>query len=121
MSDTKKFRDYRDLLAWQKGLQLVKTIYQLTKKFPNSETYALSSQIQRAAVSIPSNIAEGQCRQHSNEFKQFLFIALGSSCEVDTQIIIAEQLGYISSDEMDTAHNQIEEIRRLVRGLIAKL
>ncbi|MCW1967840.1 MAG: four helix bundle protein [Anaerolineae bacterium] len=121
MDETKKFRDYRDLLIWQKGLVLVKAVYQLTKKFPNSEIYALSSQVQRAAVSIPSNIAEGQCRQHQGEFKQFLYIALGSSGEVDTQMIVAEQLGYISQDELTEIHAQIEEIRRLIRGLVAKL
>lgn len=121
MDEIKKFRDYRDLLVWQKSLALVKSIYQLTKKFPNSEIYVLSSQVQRAAISIPSNIAEGQCRQHHGEFKQFLYIALGSSGEVDTQIIIAKQLGYISQDELSEIHTQIEEIRRLIRGLIAKL
>ena len=84
-------RSYRDLLIWEKGINLVKEIYLLSNKFPQKEVYGLSNQIRRAAISIPSNIAEGQARQHTAEFRQALYIALGSLAEVDTQLVIAQE------------------------------
>ncbi len=88
-------KSYRDLEVWQKSMDLVVVCYQITKEFPKNEIYGLSSQLQRAAVSIPSNIAEGRHRQHSKEFLQHLSIAYGSLAELETHIQIAERLHYI--------------------------
>src|SRR5580704_17374598 len=87
-------RNYRDLIAWQKAMDLVVVVYQLTREFPTEERYGLSQQLQRAAVSVASNIAEGQGRESAREFANFLSISHGSVREVETQILIAERLGY---------------------------
>ena len=89
---------YKELIVWQKSIQLVIDIYKLTKIFPKEETYGLSSQMQRAVVSIPSNIAEGNDRNSSKEFSQFLRIARGSLAELETQIIISEKIGYTNQE-----------------------
>ncbi|HBR18590.1 MAG: four helix bundle protein [Deltaproteobacteria bacterium RIFCSPLOWO2_12_FULL_43_16] len=116
-----KVKSYRELLIWQKGIELVKEIYRLTKIFPKEEIYALCGQLRRSAVSVPSNIAEGQARQHTGEFKQFLFVALGSLAELDTQLVVANILGYLTSKELDKMSERIEELRKMTRGLISKL
>lgn len=95
-----KIRSYRDLIVWQNGIKLAKIIYKLTERFPRQETYALGDQIRRAAVSVPSNIAEGRARKSPAEFKRFLHISLGSLSEVDTQVILAREFGYISEAEV---------------------
>jgi four helix bundle protein len=114
-------RSYRDLMIWKKGIELVKVVYGLTRKFPDFEVYGLASQLRRSAVSVPSNIAEGQGRQHTAEFRQFLHVALGSVAEVDTQIIIAHELGYISDQEATNIERRIDEIRKMTYALIKKL
>ena len=114
-------RSYRDLLIWQKGIELVKVVYGLTGKFPNDELYGLTAQVRRSAVSVPSNIAEGQGRKHTGEFRQFLHVALGSIAEVDTQIIIAYELGYITAQEAADIEEKIIEIRKMTFSLIKKL
>lgn len=91
-----KIKNFKDLRIWQKGIEVVKDIYILTKKFPKEELYGLTSQMRRSAVSIPSNIAEGFRRYHNKEYKQFLYITLGSCAELETQIIIANELDYIN-------------------------
>ena len=116
-----EIKDYRDLLIWQKSIALVKEIYLLSQRFPTTEVYGLSNQIRRAAVSIPSNIAEGQSRQHTGEFRQFLHVALGSLAEVDTQLIIAKELSYIPKENTSTAENLIIELRKMIHTLIKKL
>ena len=93
----------------------------MTKKFPRTEKFGLINQIQRSAISIPSNIAEGQARQHSKEFRQFLFTALGSLAELDTQLNIALELNYINQDELTNIDEKVTEIRRMIRGLLSKL
>jgi four helix bundle protein len=120
MSD-QKIKSYKELLIWQKGIVLVKEVYKLTKKFPRTEKFGLINQIQRSAISIPSNIAEGQARQHSKEFRQFLFMALGSLAELDTQLNIALELNYINQDELTNTDEKVTEIRRMIRGLLSKL
>ena len=90
---TEKIKNFQDLRIWQKGIEVVKEIYILTKKFPKEELYGLTSQMRRSAVSIPSNIAEGFRRYHNKEYKQFLYIAMGSCAELETQIIISYELG----------------------------
>ena len=116
-----KVKYYRDLQVWQKGIELVKEIYLLTKQFPKEEIYGLSSQIRRASVSIPSNIAEGQARKHTAEFRQFLYIALGSLAEVDTQLELPIQLSYLSQNDIPKAANLVLELRKMLYSLINKL
>jgi four helix bundle protein len=118
---TETVRSYRELKVWQKGIELVKMVYVLTRKFPQSETYGLASQMQRAAVSIPSNIAEGQGRQHTGEFRQFLYIAIGSAAELDTQLIVAIELGYSTTEDAQPLLDLILEIRKMTYALINKL
>ncbi|MDD2640530.1 MAG: four helix bundle protein [Arcobacteraceae bacterium] len=108
--------DYKDLQVWQKSMDLVEDIYKLIKHFPKEETYALSDQLRRAVVSIPSNIAEGQNRNTSKEFVQFLYISLGSVSEVETQILIAQRLHYI--EQIEEELNKITKIRKMINALI---
>jgi len=121
MGEWKRVQSYRDLIVWQKSIELVKNVYRLMRKFPKFETYGLADQLRRSSVSVPSNIAEGQARQHTGEFRQFLYVSLGSIAEVDTQIIIAEQLNYISEEEAKEIQLLIIEIQKMLRALIAKL
>ena len=114
-------KSYRDLKIWQKGIELVKNVYALTHEFPNHETYALADQLRRSSVSVPSNIAEGQARQHTGEFRQFLYMALGSAAEVDTQITIAHELGYVTELEALDIQQRVTEIRKMTYTLIAHL
>lgn len=93
-----KTTTFKDLIVWQKSYQLVKEIYRITGNFPKEELYGLSQQLRRAAIAIPSNIAEGYGRQHNKEYKQFLSIAYGSLCEMETQYLISVDLGFISKD-----------------------
>ena len=121
MSTGSKIKSLEDLEIWNEGLSLVEKIYAVTQKFPKEEIYGLSSQLRRAAVSIPSNVAEGFARFHNREYKQFLYIALGSCAETKTQIIIASRLGYIENEKKDTLLKKIEQISKMIMGLIKKL
>ena len=94
-----KTKSFEDLIVWQKAYKLVTEAYKLTKSFPKDETYGLSQQMRRCAVSIPSNIAEGYGRQYSKEYKQFLSMSYGSLCELETQYLLATDLGYINKCE----------------------
>ena len=98
---------YKDLLIWKKGIVLVVKVYQLTKAFPSEELYALTNQIKRASVSIPSNIAEGYGRNTDKSFSHFIDISRGSLCELETQLIIAKELGFIVNFEL---YNEILEL-----------
>lgn len=118
---TETVRSYKELMIWQKGIEVVKLVYSITKKFPKSETYGLTSQMQRAAVSIPSNIAEGQARQHTGEFRQFLYTALGSAAELDTQIIVSVELDYVDTENAQPIFDLLLEIRKMIYALIKKL
>jgi len=120
-SEKSAIKSYHDLLIWQKGIQLAKEIYLLTEGFPVREQYGLTNQLRRAAVSIPSNIAEGQARQHTNEFKQFLHISLGSIAEVDTQLVIAMDLHYTNENATKPLFEILAEIRRMIYSLIQNL
>jgi four helix bundle protein len=112
---------FNDLIVWQKSMTLVERIYQVTASFPKEEIYGLTSQIRRAAISIPSNIAEGQSRHSTKEFLRFLSIALGSRSEVETQLIIASRLKYLGSDMAIELTAQLDELGRLLRGLVNSL
>ena len=114
-------RTYKDLVIWKKAIQLVKRIYELTRTFPSDEKFGLVSQMRRAAVSIASNIAEGQARATTGEFGQFLSHAGGSIAEVDTQLIISTELGYCARSEVQDAFGLIEELQKMMAALRSKL
>ena len=118
---TEKIKNFQDLRIWQIGIEVVKDIYIVTKKFPREELYGLTSQMRRSAVSIPSNIAEGFRRYHNKEYKQFLYIALGSCAELETQIIIANELDYINETNKTELIEKIKYICRMTVKLIQKL
>jgi len=108
---------YRDLEVWQKAMDLVVECYKLSKTFPKSELYGLASQLQRAAVSVPSNIAEGQARQHVKEFVQHLSIAQGSLAEAETHVQIAERLNYLNEDQVKGILTRTDQVARMTTGL----
>lgn len=114
-------QSYRQLVAWQKAMELVKDVYEITKNFPKEEIYGLTSQIRRAAVSIPSNIAEGQGRDSTKEFLHHLSIAYGSLMETETQILIAENLNYLNAEKSNLILEKSAETGRLINGLIRSL
>ena len=114
-------RSYKDLVVWQKGITLCKLVYVTCESFPKSELYGLSSQMKRAAVSVASNIAEGQARQHVGEFRQFLAMANGSLAELDTQRTIAEELSLIDHTRSTELDNAITEIRKMIYALTSRL
>jgi four helix bundle protein len=111
-------KTHKDLDVWKKSVSLVTLIYEMTKGFPKDELYGLTNQIRRSAVSIPSNIAEGSARKGNKEFAQFLYIGLGSLSELETQLIIATNLKYISSEKSEIIMNDLNDIRRMLVGLI---
>ncbi len=117
MSEARKARYYRDLLVWQKGTQLAKLVYQLTKSFPAEERFGLVSPMRRAAVSVPSNIAEGQARHTTGEFIQFISHAEGSLAELDTQLVQAEEFKYCRAPDAAAVSELVEELRRMLNGL----
>jgi len=114
-------KTYKELMVWQKGITCCENVYKITRLFPKSELYGLTSQIQRSAVAIPSNIAEGQRRGHRQEFIQFLRIAYGSGAELETQLIIAHKIGYINANNFDTLNRELEEIMKMLNVLIRRL
>jgi four helix bundle protein len=114
-------KSYRDLIAWQKAMDLVTAIYQISSAFPKEELYGLTSQLRRAAVPVPSNIAEGQGRHGTAEFKHFLRQASGSLMELETQIMIAERLCYVDAEAANQVLRSSAELGRIPNGLISSL
>ena len=114
-------KSYRDLVAWQKAMVLVTEIYRVSHKFPKDELFGLTSQLRRAAVSIPSNIAEGRGRSSLGEFRLFLGNAMGSLAEVETQIFIAQNLRYIDEATTSSLLDLASEVGRVLNGLIASI
>jgi four helix bundle protein len=112
---------YQDLRAWQKAIALVEDVYAVTAKLPPEEVFGLKSQMRRCAVSIPSNIAEGQGRATRGEFQQFLGHARGSLYELETQVLIAGNLGYVAASEGERLLTEAKELGRTVNALIASL
>lgn len=112
---------YKDLVVWRKAVDMVTEVYRATKGFPREETYGLSSQLRRAAVSVPSNIAEGQGKLSKKEFRQFLGHARGSLLEMETQIIIARNLGYLEESTKNDLEERSGEVSRLLHGLMQSL
>jgi len=121
MEGRSKITSYRDLLVWQKGMDLVTEVYRITRKLPAHEAYGLAAQMQRAAVSIPSNIAEGFGRQHRREYLQHLAFANGSLKEVETQTLITVRLGYLREGEIRVVLQLADELGRMLNGLMRKL
>lgn len=118
---TDKFGGYRELQVWHKAIDLVTHVYEITKTYPQEEKFGLISQTQRAAVSIPSNIAEGQARAGKQEFVHFLRISYSSAAELETQIIIANNLGYLDQAHVAATKRSIEEVMKMLAGLIKSL
>jgi four helix bundle protein len=114
-------KDYRELIVWQKAMDLVEQIYSITKQFPREELYGLTSQIRRASVSIPSNIAEGQARRTTKDFLHFLAVSYGSLKEVETQILIAERLDYIQKSGILRSLELTTEVAQHISGLVNSL
>ena len=114
-------QDYHKLTVWTKSLDLVKDIYQITTAFPKTESYGLSNQIQRAAVSIPSNIAEGSAKTSNKDFARFLEMSIGSLFELETELIIVLNLKYIDSMVFEDIQNKIIELQKMITGFKNKL
>lgn len=114
-------KDFREIIVWQRSHALTVEIYRLTKTFPKEELFGLTSQMRRAAASIPANISEGCGRDGDAELKRFLNIALGSACELDYFILLAGELGYITQEPAAKVASEIIEIRRMLGGFIQKL
>ena len=112
---------YRTLVVWQRAIDLAATVHQCSRRFPSDERFGLTSQIRRAAVSVPSNIAEGHGRETTAEFKHFLRISRGSAQEVETQLILAQRFGYVDAVEVTPILEAVDEVCRLIRGLSASL
>lgn len=109
-------KTHKDLDVWMKSMDLAEEIYRITDTFPDREKFSMVSQLRRAAISVPSNIAEGATRNHTKEFVQFLYISLGSTSELETQLLLAKRIGYISNDEK--LMNDLNIVRKLLVGLI---
>lgn len=111
-------KTHKDLNVWNRSIELVITIYKVTKDFPKEETYGLISQMRRSAISVPSNIAEGAARQSKKEFTQFLFIASGSVSELETQLIICNKLMMIDDDSFGLITDELSQIKKMLFGLL---
>lgn len=108
--------NYKNIIAWQKSRELVKSVYVLSNKFPKGETYGLTSQIRRSVISIPSNVAEGSGKNSDKDFARFLNIAIGSSFELETQLILCFDLEYINKNEFDIIIDKVNEVQKLIFG-----
>lgn len=113
--------NYRELKVWQKAIDLAEIVYSITKNFPTEEKYGLISQLRRASISVASNIAEGAGRNTKWEFRQMLGIAYGSTCEVETQLIISDRMAMINENEFKNLSEEISSIQKMLYALIKKL
>jgi four helix bundle protein len=120
-SAKKTIRSFKDLIVWQRGMDLAVRIYRITQKLPASEQFGLTSQLRRAAVSIPSNIAEGYGRQSTGSYRQFLTMSRGSLMEIETQINICERLKYLAQPDTENIFKEITEISKMLTSLISKI
>lgn len=114
-------KNYRDLVAWQKEMEMARSIYKITEQFPSQENFGLTTQLRRAAVSVSSNIAEGEGRGSRQDFIRFLYIAHGSLREAETQILLAGSLEYVNSETVEQVMSLAGEVGRLIQGLIKSL
>ena len=113
-------KTYKTLVVWQKSIDLVERVYEITRTFPEDERFNLTSQLRRCAVSIPSNIAEGHGRKSNGEFSHFLKIAFGSSSELETQLLIAHRLKMVAKEEYDEVSESLTYVRKMLSSLISK-
>jgi four helix bundle protein len=118
---TEKIKNFRDLDVWKKGIEIVKDAYRTVNRLPKQETYGLAGQMKRCSISIPSNIAEGFNRFHNKEYKQFLYIALGSCAELETQIEVAAELKFIDEQRKSSLLEKLDHESRMLRNLVKKL
>jgi four helix bundle protein len=118
MSAPAQIKSHRDLIVWQKAMDLVEAVYSATSSFPREETYGLTSQIRRAVVSVPANIAEGQGRRLTKEYLYFLANARGSLLELDTHLEIGLRLRYLSQDKYSALRSQLQEVTKILNGLM---
>ncbi len=116
-----KIRNFRDLDVWKMGKEIVLDVYRETAAYPKVEAYGLAAQMRRASVSIPSNVAEGFNRFHNKEYRQFLFIALGSCAELETQVEISSDLGFVQRNIRDHIIEKLDHETRMLRNLVKKL
>jgi len=114
-------KSYKDLEVWKLSISLVKDIYTVTQRFPHEETYGLKSQMRRAAVSIPSNVSEGKARQGKKEYIHFLYMAKSSCAELETQFVIAEELGFVKDESGKHLHEKLDHVSRMLMNLIKGL
>jgi four helix bundle protein len=114
-------KNYKDLKVWQKSYQLCLEIYKATKTFPKNEGFGMVSQMRRAALSMPSNIAEGYGRKTTPEYLRFLYIAYGSMCELETQLLLSGDLGYLNKESLSELQRDIGEVERMLKALIKSL
>ncbi|MGD9714469.1 MAG: four helix bundle protein [Phycisphaerae bacterium] len=121
MNATGKIQSFRDLIAWKKSVALCSRVYEATKTFPSDEKFGLTSQLQRASVSVPSNIAEGYARDTTRDYIKFLWIAHGSLAEVETQLVVATNLNYLRPETYEGLLADVHEIGRVLRALIRSL
>jgi four helix bundle protein len=121
MNGNGKPKHYKELQIWQKGMALAKMVYKLTERFPDGERFGLTSQMRRAAVSVPSNTAEGQARQGTREFLQFLSHASGSLAEPETQVLLSIELGFCKQPDVAQANACIEELQKMLAAIRQKL
>ena len=119
--DGSRVQPFRDLLVWQKSMELTVAVYRITQSFPREEAFGLTSQLRRSSISIPSNIAEGQGRLNTREFRQFLGVARGSTCELQTQLEIARRLGLGDSQLLNDAEGLSHEIGKMIFTILGKL
>jgi four helix bundle protein len=121
LADSPKARNYKELQIWRKGMDLARSVYVLTERLPTTERYGLTSQMRRSAVSVPSNIAEGQARRGSREFLHFLSNANGSLAELDTQLLLSVELGFLKGDEITPVTEEILEVQKMIAAIRRKL
>ena len=116
-----KVQSYQDLIVWQRGMDLTEAIYRLTETMPQTERYGLISQMQRAAVSIPANIAEGWGRQSTGDYIRFLKIAQGSAAELETELLLSIRLGLLTQEAAEQATSLLQELRKMLRSMVGSL
>ena len=114
-------KNFKELKVWQKSYKLCLKVYKITKKFPKTEVYSFTSQMRRAALSIPCNIAEGYGRKTTPDYLRFLYMSYGSICELETQILLAGDLGYLEKENFSVLHSAIGEVERMLKALIKSI
>ena len=114
-------KNYKELKVWQKSYELCLDIYKITSKFPKEERYGLVSQMRRSSISVPSNIAEGYGRKTTADYIRFLYIAYGSNCELETQVLLSGDLGYLESIKLEGIKEEVQEVERMLKALIKSL